>query len=51
MSVLKGVIRGGKQYTVENAYPGNEKVSRYTDGELEFYELCPIGKLTDIVLH
>ena len=28
-----------KQYTVENAYPGNEKVSRYTDGELEFYEV------------
>ena len=28
-----------KQYTVENAYPGNERVSRYTDGKLEFYEV------------
>ena len=28
-----------KQYTVENAYTGNEKVSRYTDGKLELYEV------------
>ena len=28
-----------KQYTVENAYADNEKVSRYTDGKLEFYEV------------
>ena len=37
--VLKGVIRVAKQYTIENAYTGNEKVSRYTDGKLEFYEV------------
>ena len=39
MVVLKGVIRVVKQYTVENAYTGNEKVYRYTDGKLELYEV------------
>ena len=28
-----------KQYTVEEAYTGNDKVSRYTDGKLEYYEV------------
>lgn len=28
-----------KQYTVENAYTDNERVSRYIDGKLEFYEV------------
>ena len=28
-----------KQYTVEEAYTDNDKVSRYTDGKLEYYEV------------
>lgn len=28
-----------KQYTVENAYTDNEKVSLYNDGKLEYYEI------------
>lgn len=28
-----------KQYTVEEAYTDNDKVSRYVDGKLEYYEV------------